>query len=194
MRAAGTGVTSAWHARQHRSSSRGRRAVRALLLLVALLAASACGGDANETSGRAEQLLTSDDVQAYEEGTPEHALLDWWRHSQYRDLHGFLHYFRAAVRRKHADSTLSRRKLELLAQVLRHARPDILETERRGDQAVIWTRVRSRLRTGENRYVPSSTPFAFSMIREDGEWRFVDDYFFESVAEARRERRHQEGD
>jgi hypothetical protein len=133
-------------------------------------------------------------VNAYAEGTPEHALLDWWRHAQYRDLQGVLHYFRAAVRETHAESNLSRRKLELVAQTLRYARPDILETERAGDEAVIWTRVRVRRRTGHDRYVPWSTPHAFAMVREKGEWRLADDFFFEAVAEGRRAQLRAEDD
>ena len=163
-----------------------------MLVLAALVAAGCGGGEPTETSGRAEQVLTAEQVNEYPEGTPEHALFDWWRHAQHRDLTGVLHYFRADVREEHEGSNLFRRKLGLVAQVLRNARPDILETERSGDEAVVWTRVRSRRETGKNRYVPASTPYAFSMVREDGEWRFADDYFFEAVAEARREGRRRE--
>ena len=165
-------------------------AARALVLVVAAIVAGGCGGgEPNETSGRAQQILAAEDVDAYREGTPEHALLDWWRHAQYRDLQGFLQHFRADVRKKHADASLSRRKLDLFTQLIRNGRPEILETERDGDEAVVWTRVRFRRATGENRYVPYSAPVAFPFVREDGEWRLADDFFFESVTQARREGR-----
>lgn len=165
-----------------------RRAGGTVLLVVAVIMAAGCGGsDPHETSGRAEQILSAHDVNAYPEGTPEHALLDWWRHAQHRELQGFLTYFRRDVRREHVGSRLTRKKLELFAQALRRARPDIVETERRADEAVVWTRVRTRRPTGDNRYVPRSTPHAFSLVREDGEWRLADDFFFDAVVEARRE-------
>jgi hypothetical protein len=158
----------------------------AILLCLMGLAATACGGSGTttvvETPGAAQQLVTREDVESLPSGSPERTLLAWWRHAQFAELTGYLSYFAEDVRRKLEDSKDIREQLPRFASSISLAKPEILEVEREGERATIFTIVHFRVPVGLTRFITTKRPQGFALIREQGEWRFLDDLFVETIA------------
>ena len=134
--------------------------------------------DAVPAPGAADALLPASTVGSFGERTPEHALLAWWRNTQYDDVQGFRQGFADAVKQRLAPTTQLARSVAYFAGAIRTARPTIRSVERDGSaRATVYTLIEYRRPLGSSKYVSATVPRAFVMVFQRGDWRLVDDYF-----------------
>ena len=168
-----------------------------VVAVACLLVVPSCGGDGDRattppahttTATRAEQLLTDADVRRYSTGTPERALLEWWRSAQYADLSGFLDRFEPMVRRTLVRGAKTTEALTYFSAVLKAAKPKISSVERSGDRATIFAVIEFR-HVKNDAIETTSLPRAFTLVRRRSAWWLLDDLFFQSTVpdELRRE-------
>jgi hypothetical protein len=161
-------------------------AARLAIVVCLMGVGAACGGSGSttvvESPGAAEQLVTREEIESLPEGSPERTLLTWWRHAQFAELTGYLSYFAEDVREELEDSESIRKQLPRFASSITLAKPEILEVERDGDRATIFTIVHFRVPVGLTRFISTKRPQGFALVRENGEWRFLDDLFVETIA------------
>ena len=150
------------------------------LCLTVVLASAGCRGNGQakplKLPGPSVQLVSPTDVAKYRPGTPERALLSWWREAQYGNLTGFLNGFSGAVRVKLESSPKLTDVLVRFSNTIQTARPQIETVSRGRLLATVFTSVEFRQAVGARRYIATTTPQAFAMVRE-GQWRLADDYF-----------------
>jgi hypothetical protein len=151
-------------------------------LAVSLL--SACGiNDRTAPAtlpGAAEQLLTQAEVDRYPVGSPAHAVLAWWRNAQFANLTGFRDAYSRPLRARLETSPLTAQSLAFFSGTIRDARPRIQEVTVSDATAVVTTLIEYREPVGTTRYITSTLPRAFTLIREDGKWRLTDDLFVQT--------------
>ncbi len=150
------------------------------LACASLVCGCSSGSSASNTNIR--QVLTDKDLAQYSASSPAYALLAWWRAIQYDDLAGYLSGYNSALQAQRKASGLGARELPLLSSQLQTQRPMILYTvQSRPDFATIFTLVYARAPLGKTAYVGLSSPHAFAMVRERGQWRLAEDAFVTAV-------------
>ena len=163
-----------------------RRCVRGVaapgtVLLVCLLVLAGCGGEGNARPeglpGKAEQLLTASEIRRHPEGSPARTLYEWWRSAQYADLTGYLEHYETRLRRELEAEPNTEGVLEVFAGFIRTARPVIQQVEREGETTTVYTEIEFRRPVGTTHYATTTRPQAFTMVRQRGEWRLVDDLY-----------------
>jgi hypothetical protein len=174
----------------------GRRATALATLALAPVLASGCGGSgtlAPQTyPAAAEQLVSSTDLRRLPETSPAHALMAWWRDTQFDDRAGYLSHLTRAIRLR-LDAAEVDRQLPILAAGIRTAKPQILSTEFAGDDAVVYTRIVFRQPVGATRYVTTTRPQAFHLVRVRGSWRLSETFFADSLTAAALSAMHKAG-
>jgi hypothetical protein len=124
--------------------------------------------------------LTRSDVNKYGKDTPEYAFLNWWRDAQYANLRGYLDAFPKPLRKQIEQDPRTPRALSLFSGGLSVARPTIVDTARRGQTSTIYVEIKYRTPVGAKRFVTTTRPQAFVLVREGGEWFLADDGFVQS--------------
>lgn len=151
------------------------------LAVAAVLAVAGCGDGGDPpppgTPSAAEYLLTPAAVRKQSEGSPQAALLEWWRSIQYNDFEGYADLLVAPLRAQRQASERARRDLTLASGELIRSQPKIDDAEEEQDQATIFTRIETRQPVGATRFTTSSSPQAFTLVREDGQWKIADDFY-----------------
>ena len=150
-----------------------------------MLAIAGCGGEGELAPqvypGAAEQLLTEQDVEQQTAGTPQAALLRWWRSSQFAERNGFLRGFSAEIAERLVARVDLDRELEYFAGGIRVTRPEFVDVRIAGDSATVFTMLRTRQPIGSTRFVTATRPQAFPMVNEGDRWRLADQHFFQAV-------------
>jgi hypothetical protein len=157
-----------------------RRKLLGVATVVALLFITGCGGGDPPPPGTpsaAENLLTLAKVHEQPQGSPEEALLQWWMHIQYNDLHGYLSDMAAPLRRQREAEGRARRDLLLVSGDSLRSQPRFEESQRDAGVVTLYTRVETRQPVGASRFTTSSSPQAFTLIREGGQWVIADDSY-----------------
>jgi hypothetical protein len=156
--------------------------VAAASLLATL--ACGCGGSgtlaAQEYPAAAEQLVSAADLARIDVTSPGYAVLAWWRDAQFSDVSGYLSHLTPAVRVKLAARELER-QLPIFAGGIRTARPRLLSAEVEGNTATVYTKIVFRQPIGATRYVTTTRPQAFHLLRIRGTWRLSETYFADSM-------------
>jgi hypothetical protein len=168
----------------------GRRAARllvaaAILLPVVLLLG--CGGDGGSAGSGAEapanadfgpNVVTDDEIEAQEDGSPGRALLEWWQSFQFGD----------------AEQVLARTSQETIDELGESDLAELVNNTGQGLQGVevlaaTESGTDSSVRVGLLQFTPekegepppdqptASTPDTFTMTNEDGEWLFAETAF-----------------
>jgi hypothetical protein len=157
------------------------------VIVALVLASTGCGGGGEaapaSSPGPSEQLLSRKDVGKYKGGTPERALLVWWRAIQYGDFSAYLSGFTKDVRIALRASARAKRDLNYLSGALRVARPKIVGVEAGAGGVTVYTNISYRQPVGSSTYTTSTQPRAFSMVFQRGAWRLTDDSFVRSFFE-----------
>jgi hypothetical protein len=165
--------------------------LRSIAVLSAISATAALGTGCaasgklagQEYPAAAEQLVSRADLGRFDPTSPTYVLLDWWRDAQYSDLSGYVGYLTRRTR-----AMLDRADLELqlpiLAGGIRTAKPRILTVEIVGNRATVYTKVVFRQPIGATRYVTTTRPQAFHLVRAGDVWRMADTYFADSITAA----------
>jgi hypothetical protein len=158
--------------------------VRAALAVAALVAVFAgCGGGGGGEAppqslpGASDQILKKADVTRYPADSPERALLQWWRDTQHANFAGYATAFAVPVRKRIQTDRRAQDALNFFAGSIRAARPRVENVERDGPQATVYTDVEYRTPVGATRFVTTTRPQAFVLVRQQGTWRLRDDYF-----------------
>jgi len=166
-----------------------RAKVIAVLLLIVVGAAllAGCGGDSKPpppgTPSAAEFLVNEEVLAEQPKGSPEEALMTWWRSIQYNDFDGYLNELATPLRGQRERDKQARNELALVSGELNRAQPKIVHLQRSGNQATVFTRVESRQPVGATRYTTSSIPQAFTLTRQNGEWKIADDFYVKRRAQ-----------
>jgi hypothetical protein len=148
--------------------------------VVALFAVAGCGGSDPPPPGTpsaAENVLSIAAVHRQPAGSPQQALLQWWMHIQYNDLHGYLTDLVGPLRAQREADEQTRRNLLLVSGDSLRSQPKLEESQREAGVTTLYTRIETRQPVGASRYTTSSTPQAFTLIREAGKWRVADDSY-----------------
>jgi hypothetical protein len=148
--------------------------------LVAILFAVGCGGEDPPPPGTpsaAENLLSLANVKQLPKGSPEQALMGWWMHIQYNDLIGYLNGLAAPLHRAREADATTKRNLVLISGESIRSRPKIIERQRENGRMTLYTRIETRQPVGASRFTTSSSPQAFTLVREGDEWKIADDSY-----------------
>jgi hypothetical protein len=130
-----------------------------------------------------ENLVTRHDIAATDPDSPGRALMTWWRSIQYAALPSYLESLSRPLRRELEGSGAAKGYLPLAASQLVRAKPKVSETEVDGNRATLYARVEIRVPLGSTRFQSSSSPQAFTAVREDGEWKIANDLYIQSQAQ-----------
>lgn len=157
------------------------RKILAGMAVAAALIGAGCGegGDPpppGEPSA-AEYLITPADLRRQPDDSPQAALMEWWRSIQYNDFEGYVGALVAPVRAQRQASERAPRDLTLASGELIRSQPEIASVEENGNEATVYTRIETRQPIGATRFTTSSSPQAFTLVREGGEWRIADDFY-----------------
>ena len=146
--------------------------------------ASGCGGSgtltAQEYPAAAEQLVSAADLGRIDPASPEYTVMAWWRDVQFSDFSGYLSHLTRSVRLRLTAQQLER-ELPILAGGIRTAKPRILSAEVVGGTATVYAKIVFRQPIGATRYVTTTRPQAFHLVRVRGRWRFADTFFADSI-------------
>jgi hypothetical protein len=146
--------------------------------------ASGCGGSgtltAQEYPAAAEQLVSSADLGRINPASPEYTVMAWWRDAQFSDFSGYLSHLTRSVRLRVTSQQLER-ELPILAGGIRTAKPRILSAEVVGDSATVYAKIVFRQPIGATRYVTTTRPQAFHLLRVRDSWRLADTFFADSI-------------
>jgi hypothetical protein len=156
----------------------------AALTAAGAVAAGCGGGKASppqSLTGKAEQLVTRAEINRYATGTPEHAFLQWWRDVQYSNLTAFVAGFQPTVRQELQGDSNLRDAFEWFAGSVRAARPAINDAQRSGAIVTLYTTIIYRRPIGITRYVTSTRPQAFVLVRRAGKWKLQSDAFVQAT-------------
>jgi hypothetical protein len=147
--------------------------------MVLVVAGCGDGGDPPPpgTPSAAEYLLTPADLRNLPEDSPQAALMEWWRSVQYNDFEGYADALVAPLRAQRLASDSARRDLTLASGELVRAQPELADVQEEGNQVTIYTRIETRQPVGATRFTTSSSPQAFTLVREGGEWKIADDFY-----------------
>jgi hypothetical protein len=159
-----------------------------LLLVVALLG---CGGDGGDEGNGSEEafspnVVTDEEIEAQEEGSPGRALLEWWQAFQFRDASQVV-----TLTSQETLDEIGEKNLENLVtntgQGLQGI--EVLGATEQGEET-------ASVRVGLLQFTPakedepppdeptSSTPDTFAMQNEDGEWLFAETAYLEPKLES----------
>jgi hypothetical protein len=171
------------------------RAAGPLGTVAAALALVGCGSggslEPQQYPGAAEQLVTAREVERQPADSPQRALISWWRSAQFAERMDFLAGFDSAIRDRLSVRLDFDKELDYFAGGIRVAKPHIANVERENERATVYVVVNFRQPVGATRFVVTTVPQAFPMVREAGKWRLADDHFFRARIAPLRERQSQ---
>lgn len=104
----------------------------------------------------------------------------WWRDAQFSDVSGYLSHFTDGVRAE-LEQRQAEQDLPVFAAGIRTAKPQIVDVELSGSRAIVYTKIVFRQPVGARRYITTTRPQAFRMIRVGPLWRLSDASFVDSI-------------
>jgi hypothetical protein len=156
------------------------RRLCAVAAAVALIAAAGCGGGDPPPPGTpsaANDLVTLAKIDGQQPGSPEKALLQWWMDIQYNNLEGYLDGMAGPLRRTREADPRTRHSLLLVSGDSIRSQPKFEDSRRDAGTATLYTQVQTRQPVGASRFTTSDTPQAFTLVRENGQWKVADDAY-----------------
>jgi hypothetical protein len=155
--------------------------VATLLVLVAVTAVG-CDSDlapAVRKSGPA--LVTRAQLERYPAGAPARQVLEWWRALQFLDPALARGYYARGSRPSEAQLAS---ELSIGAEALGTAlRPQIADVQRRRFERTVFVVLTKRKRTPNGRVDLEHSPYAFTLVLEDGRWKLADNRLLDRAAE-----------
>lgn len=137
-----------------------------------------CGGLAPSVGLPAnDQLVTPATIAAQPAGSPQRALMAWWRDVQFVDQIGYLDGLAPQVAGRELQQNVAGLYLALLSSQLQPARLAIVSVQQHDKSATVYSNIVTRQAIGNERYVTTTRPQAFAMAQIGGQWRLLDDYF-----------------
>lgn len=147
---------------------RSPRAAAAGCACAAALVVGGCGPAPPATVSPSDLVLPAATVERQPPDSPQRALLAWWRAVQTGDR-------RAAAAALPRGSARLAALLPSVAGTARRLRPAVVEVDRRGSSAVIYTETLAQRPIGTRRFAPAvPIPQAFVLDRSGGRWRLHD--------------------
>jgi len=96
---------------------------------------------------------------------------------QYNDLQGYLSGLAAPLRQEREADPRTRHNLLLVSGDSIRSQPKLEDSRRQAGTATLYTQVQTRQPVGASRFTTSNTPQAFTLIRENGQWKIADDAY-----------------
>jgi hypothetical protein len=152
----------------------------AVAAALALFAVAGCGGGDPPPPGTpsaANDLVTLAKIDEQKPGSPEKALLQWWMDIQYNNLGGYLGGMATPLRHQREADPRTRHNLLLVSGDSIRSQPKVEDSRRNAGTATLYTQVQTRQPVGASRFTTSNTPQAFTLVRENGQWKIVDDAY-----------------
>jgi hypothetical protein len=182
------------------STSRGRRPVQllaivGLFLLLGVLALGCGGGDDTTTDDDAlpPNVVTQDDIDAQEDGSPGRALLEWWQAFQFGDSETVLDLTRNATLNQLGENNLTE-LVKNTGQGLQGL--EVLSTEESGSTASVRVGLLTFQPEKEGEPPPdeptSSTPDTFEMKKQGDQWTFAATEYLEPKLESYQQSQQQQ--
>jgi hypothetical protein len=156
------------------------RRLCAVAAAVALIVVAGCGGGNPPPPGTpsaANNLLTLAKVHEQPQGSPEEALLQWWMDIQYNDLNGYLSGLAVPLRQQREADPRTRRNLLLVSGDSIRSQPKFEDSRKQAGTVTLYTQIQTRQPVGASRFTTSSTPQAFALVRENGQWKIAEDAY-----------------
>jgi hypothetical protein len=159
--------------------------------LILAVVAIGCGGDDDTTggSGTAEdfppQIVTDDDIDAQEDGSPGESLLEWWQAFQFQDAAGVL-----ALTSEDTIDELGEKELEQLVKTRGAGLQgvELLGASETGDTASVRAGLLTFQPPAEGEPPPdeptASRPISFAMLREGDQWLYDDPTFLQPMIDS----------
>jgi len=151
----------------------GRVAPVMALTVLAMFAIASCGGDDDGTTTTdAPRTVTSEDLAAFPGDTPERAILEWWRHVQFRNADGAhaLYSDEADVSRDDLSRQITFAASSFVGV------PEVVDVDKGGGLATVYMVLQA---PGSD--VPPR-PLSANLREERGEWLLRDDFLMEQQA------------
>jgi hypothetical protein len=152
----------------------------AVAVAVALFAIVGCGGGDPPPPGTpsaANNLVTLAKVHEQRPDSPEEALLQWWMDIQYNNLNGYLNGLATPLRHQREADPRTTHNLLLVSGDSIRSQPKLEDSRRQAGAATLYTQIQTRQPVGASRFTTSSTPQAFALVRENGQWKIADDAY-----------------
>ena len=159
--------------------------------LILAVAAVGCGGDddTNGGSGTGEdfppQIVTDDDIDGQEDGSPGEALLEWWQAFQFQDAAGVL-----ALTSQDTIDELGEKELEQLDEERCAGLQgvELLGASEADDTASVRAGLLTFQPEAEGEPPPdeptASRPITFAMQREGDQWLYDDPTFLQPMIDS----------
>jgi hypothetical protein len=96
---------------------------------------------------------------------------------QYNDLEGYLSGLAAPLRAQREADPRTRHNLLLVSGDSIRSQPKFEDSRRQAGTATLYAQVQTRQPVGASRFTTSNTPQAFTLIRENGQWKIADDAY-----------------
>lgn len=154
----------------------------AIVTGAAALALPGCGGfGEDEVTERVVRppILAKAEVQRYKEGTPARAFFEWWRNMQYDNAVVAARFY--ADRLRMTPGKIDRQLQKPTVGAGLNKRPKLVEVDRKGDSAVVLTRLEVERRNPNGRVDKQQVARAFNMVREDGQWKLSENNFIDRI-------------
>lgn len=159
-----------------------------MLTLLAAIAVAGCGSgppdreDRAETSRRAKQVVTKDQLERTRAGSPQRTVLLWWRNLQFRNPSGALELLTEAARAE-VERGFATALYRDVAPWIEYARPHFLDVRHEGSRATVFLEVRVNQVIGPETVGTTEEPVALPLVRRGREWRISDAGYFRRNAE-----------
>ena len=150
----------------------------AVLLAVASVGVGGCGELGADWKGLRlvrSEVLQQPALERYDEGSPERVVLEWFRAGQRTDSVTAARFYSRELRQT-PDEIRSRlaRTAKFFERVGLRRVSDVAS---RGDSATVFTELSYKWEAPNGRNHEIHRPQAFTLVRERGAWRLVDDFF-----------------
>jgi hypothetical protein len=161
-----------------------RSSLAALLAAGVIVGLGGCSFGGDEPAERVQQptLLSAAAVERQPPGSPARALFEWWRVMQFDDPRAGARLYAQALR-------ITPAQLERQLAVATPAfdpRPLFVESQQRGELAIVRVLLESRARNPNGRVDVVRAPRSFELVRARGGWRLADNRYLERSVRGQR--------
>jgi hypothetical protein len=126
--------------------------------------------------------ISARQVAAQPPGSPQRAVLQWLLHLQRSDTSAALRDYASSVSLNRSEMLFMRAATRTQFRYL--GPPKVLDVERRGSEATVYTMLQSETKAPNGRLDVSRRPRAFHVKLEDGRWKLSDNLWLAFMAKS----------
>ena len=152
-----------------------------MAVLASVMVAVGCGDFDLPDQKTGPALVTHAQLERYPAASPARQVLEWWRALQFLDPDLARRYYAQGSRPSEAHLA---RELSVGADALGTSRrPQIADVYRRRWEATVFVVFTKRTRQPNGRLDEARSPYAFTLVLEDGRWKLADNRYLEFAAQ-----------